>query len=219
MGVLQLVAELGTTSSGCTPSGSTELPRWFSRLQPPRRTTGSTTEWTRCILDKNYGGILIIWDRLFSPTTLWPDQAGRHVQHLELQTRGTWRSCVTGGRQHVCGIGGLRLGPPGWEPRTIDKSMPPPPEVTSRRRDPAFAKVLPSGLVRPAVTGGGRCAWPPTDGSSRWSAWYHAHSQRRSPIGGRVSPATASADPGQCSPAWKSVRTTTSAPWATSTQL
>ena len=41
-------------------------------------------------LDKNYGGILILWDRLFGsfaaetvPAALRPDQAGRHLQHLE----------------------------------------------------------------------------------------------------------------------------------------
>ncbi len=41
-------------------------------------------------LDKNYGGILIIWDRLFGsfqpetvPAALRADQAGEHLQHLE----------------------------------------------------------------------------------------------------------------------------------------
>ena len=41
-------------------------------------------------LDKNYGGILILWDRLFGsfqpetvPAALRADQAGRHLQHLE----------------------------------------------------------------------------------------------------------------------------------------
>ena len=41
-------------------------------------------------LDRNYGGILIIWDRLFGtfqpetvPAALRADQAGEHLQHLE----------------------------------------------------------------------------------------------------------------------------------------
>ena len=41
-------------------------------------------------LDKNYGGILILWDRLFGTfqpelfrPALRPDQEGRHLQHLE----------------------------------------------------------------------------------------------------------------------------------------
>ena len=41
-------------------------------------------------LDRNYGGIFIIWDRLFGsfqaetvPAALRPDQAGGHLQHLE----------------------------------------------------------------------------------------------------------------------------------------
>ena len=41
-------------------------------------------------LDKNYGGIFILWDRLFGsfrgrdrPTALRPDQAGGHLQHLD----------------------------------------------------------------------------------------------------------------------------------------
>ena len=45
-------------------------------------------------LDRNYGGILIIWDRLFGsfqpetvPAALRADQAGGHLQHLELETR------------------------------------------------------------------------------------------------------------------------------------
>lgn len=47
----------------------------------------------------------------------------------------------------------------------------------------------------------------PTDGSSRWSAWYHAHSQRRSPYwrpGFRRRPPVPIRS--WCSPAWKSVR-------------
>ena len=41
-------------------------------------------------LDKNYGGIFILWDRIFGsfrrrnrPAELWVDQAGRHLQHLD----------------------------------------------------------------------------------------------------------------------------------------
>lgn len=49
----------------------------------------------------------------------------------------------------------------------------------------------------------------PTDGSSRWSAWYHAHSQRRSPYwrpGFRRRPPVPIRS--WCSPAWKSVSCT-----------
>ena len=53
-------------------------------LAPP-----CTTGWIREYLDKNYGGILIIWDRMFGtfqfetfPSALRTDQAGQHLQHL-----------------------------------------------------------------------------------------------------------------------------------------
>ena len=64
-------------------------------------------------LDKNYGGIFIIWDRIFGsfqrrgvPPALRPDQAGRHLQHLErCRPASTSRSPATGARRAGCAIG------------------------------------------------------------------------------------------------------------------
>ena len=45
------------------------MPRWFEFVFNTPRTTGSTTAPTRSTSTRNYGGILIVWDRMFG--TLW----------------------------------------------------------------------------------------------------------------------------------------------------
>ncbi|CFS18207.1 sterol desaturase-like protein [Mycobacterium tuberculosis] len=91
-------------------------------------------------LDKNYGGILIIWDRLFGsfqPELFRPHYGlTKRVDTFniwKLQTREyvaivrDWRS-ATRLRDRL----GYVFGPPGWEPRTIDKSNAAASLVTSR---------------------------------------------------------------------------------------
>ncbi len=54
-----------STSSGCTPSGSASSRAPSSTSSTPPPTTASTTHSQGGYLDRNYGGILIIWDRMF----------------------------------------------------------------------------------------------------------------------------------------------------------
>ena len=75
-------------------------------------------------LDKNYGGILILWDRLFGsfardlPAALRPHQAGRHLQHLDVADPRVRRDRP---RRPAADCWRDRLGfllrPPGWGPR------------------------------------------------------------------------------------------------------
>ena len=68
-----------------------KLPRPFEFVfNTPVASPGASRDGPAVYLDKNYGGIFIIWDRLFGsfqarevPPALRPHQAGRHLQHLE----------------------------------------------------------------------------------------------------------------------------------------
>ena len=62
-----------STSSGSTPSGCTGCRRRSSSCSTRPPTTACTTAPTSAYLDRNYGGILIVWDR--------------HLRHLRARGR------------------------------------------------------------------------------------------------------------------------------------
>ncbi|WP_234714330.1 sterol desaturase family protein, partial [Mycobacterium tuberculosis] len=116
------------------------LPRWFEFVFNTPSHHRVHHGMDPVYLDKNYGGILIIWDRLFGsfqPELFRPHYGlTKRVDTFniwKLQTREyvaivrDWRS-ATRLRDRL----GYVFGPPGWEPRTIDKSNAAASLVTSR---------------------------------------------------------------------------------------
>ena len=141
-------------------------------------------------LDKNYGGILIIWDRLFGsfqPELFRPHYGlTKQVDTFniwKLQTREyvaiarDWRS-ASRLRDRL----GYVFGPPGWAPRTAGPS---------RRGRPAWRRRgnAEAGAARKVLHGGGlrrnldfrSLLFDSTDRSSWCAGWQCAHSPRRSP--------------------------------------
>ncbi len=188
MVLLQLMLNLIYQKFWCTPSGSTGRRGSSNSSSIPCRAPPSTTEWTRCILDKNHGGILTTTFRLFAPDRITPPT---HNTGAALRVRGDWR--------RFAGSAGLlpdrRAGN-----RAVDKSNAAAPgrrPVTSHPTQKVYRRVL----VRLSRNRRRAMRLAPTDGVQR--VRLPRYSQRRSPFG---SLATASADPVLCSPAWKSVR-------------
>jgi len=89
-GVSPASRSTSSTSSGSTPSASESSGVQSNSSSIRRRTTGCTTSMDQQYLDKNYGGIFILWDRLLRQlpgrdhaTALRPHQTGGDLQHLE----------------------------------------------------------------------------------------------------------------------------------------
>lgn len=171
------------------------LPRWFEFVFNTPSHHRVHHGMDPVYLDKNYGGILIIWDRLFGsfqPELFRPHYGlTKRVDTFniwKLQTREyvaivrDWRS-ATRLRDRL----GYVFGPPGWEPRTIDKSNA---AASWSRLGNVATRHCESITVgfwyALAVTGGGRCAWPRRMGVQGGPPGTTRIRSDGRPIGGRV---------------------------------